>query len=507
MQFIDRFLNRITMYRLVLYYLAVLLAVAFGLSLFGALPYSPMALLFSVAVLTGVSWIVNRIFSRVFRGPANVESVYITAFILALIIDPPSAANLFSNFGFLFWAAALAMASKYILAIRGKHIFNPAAIAVVITGLALGQFASWWVGSAPMLVMVIIGGFLLVRKVQRSDLVMVFALVALITTVAYTFTNTNPFTTIYQVVIDSPLIFFAAVMLTEPLTMPPTKVQQIMYGAIVGFAFAPQVHIGSFYLSPELALVIGNIFSYLVSPKGKYVLKLSSKEEAADGVYDFVFSSDKKMDFQPGQYLEWTLAHDNPDSRGNRRYFTIASSPTEKKVILGVKFYDRKSSFKKKLLAMDPGDTILAAQLAGGFVLPKDPREKLVFVAGGIGITPFRSMLKYLVDRREKRSIIVIYSSAKPEEIAYYDVLKQAADRLGVKTVFTFTDKSKIDPSWQGHTGHIDAAMIAREVPDYRDRTFYISGPRTLVASCENVLDNLNVPASRIKTDFFPGLA
>jgi ferredoxin-NADP reductase/Na+-translocating ferredoxin:NAD+ oxidoreductase RnfD subunit len=506
MQFIDRFLNRITMYRLVLYSLIALVAVAIGLSALHILPYSPFAIIFSVAVLVAVSWSVNRLFSTVFRVPANVESVYITALILALIIDPPSAANLFSNFGFLFWVAALAMASKDLLAIRGKHVFNPAAIAVVITALAFGQSASWWAGSASMLVFVAAAGFLIVRKMQRFDTVLIFASVALLTTAAFTFMTANPLTTIYQIVLDSPLVFFATVMLTEPLTMPPSKTKQVMYGALVGFLFAPQIHIGSFYLSPELALVIGNVFSYLVSPKGKYVLRLSSKEQAAEGVYDFVFTSDRKIDFLPGQYLEWTLAHDRPDRRGNRRYFTIASSPTEKNVRLGVKFYDQMSSFKKKLIAMNPGDTILAAQLAGDFVLPKDTRQKLVFIAGGIGVTPFRSMLKYLTDRREKRSIVMIYSAATEKEVAYYGVLKVAAEKLGIKTIFTFTDKMNLDPSWQGHTGHIDAAMIAREVPDYRERTFYISGPRTLVSSCEHVLQDMDTPGSRIKTDFFPGL-
>jgi ferredoxin-NADP reductase/Na+-translocating ferredoxin:NAD+ oxidoreductase RnfD subunit len=507
MQFIDGFLNRITMYRLTLLVLAAFVAVAFGLSLFGALPYSPAAILFSLVVVTGVAWAVNRIFARVFRVPANVESVYITALILVLIIDPPSAANLFSNFWFLFWAAALAMASKYLLAVRGKHLFNPAAVAVVITGFALGQFASWWVGSAPMLIAVIVGGFLVVRKVQRSDVVMSFLLTTLIAAVAFTFTTTDPFTTIYRVVTDSPLIFFATIMLTEPFTMPPTRNRQIVYGALVGFLFTPQVHLGTFYLSPELALVIGNVFSYLASPKGKYILTLSAKRPAAEGIFDFIFSSDRRLDFLPGQYLEWTLDHDHPDSRGNRRYFTIASSPTEKNVLLGVKFYDRKSSFKRRLLAMERGDTIIASQLAGGFVLPKDRGRKLAFVAGGIGITPFRSMLKYLIDRGEKRSIVVIYSNASAEEVAYYDVLKEAGERLGVKTVFTFTDRSKLDPSWKGHVGHIDAAMIVREVPDLRERLFYVSGPPALVDSCEHILKDLDVPGSHVKTDFFPGLA
>ncbi len=507
MNFIDGVLNKITMYRLVLYYLIFLLLTALVLGTFGILPYSPLAILFSTFVLVAVSVSVNTIFARVFNVQTNVESVYITALILVLIIDPPQAANIFSNFWFLFWAAALAMASKYILAIKGKHIFNPAAVAVAITAVTIGQSASWWVGSASMLIFVAVGGFLVIRKVQRSDAVTSFLLVALMVVVVTTFMTTNPFVSVYQVVIDSPIIFFAAVMLTEPLTMPPTKARQVMYAAIVGLAFAPQVHIGSFYFSQETALLLGNVFSYFVSPKGKYVMKLSSKDEVAEGVYHFTFVPDRKLTFSPGQYMEWTLGHDNPDSRGNRRYFTIASSPTEKTAMLGVKFYDRSSSFKKKLLAMQPGDTIHAAQLAGGFVLPKDKKKKLVFIAGGIGVTPFRSMLKYLADRNEKRSVTMIYSSPTMQEIAYYDVFEQAARKIGANTIFTFTDKAKLDPTWKGHTGYVTAPMIAKEIPDYKDRMFYISGPRNLIDASKDVLTGMGIHRSQIKTDFFPGLA
>jgi ferredoxin-NADP reductase/Na+-translocating ferredoxin:NAD+ oxidoreductase RnfD subunit len=494
------------MYRLVLYYLVFLLLAASALAAFGTLPYSPLALLFSTFVLVATCLAINYLFARVFKVQVNVESAYITALILALIIDPPQAANLFSNFWFLFWAASLAMASKYIIAIKGKHIFNPAAFAVAVTAIAFNQFASWWVGSASMLVFVALGGFLAIRKVQRSDAVMSFILVALTTIVAYTFMTTNPANLLYRVITDSPLIFFAAVMLTEPLTMPPTKSRQVLYAAIVGFAFAPQVHFGSFYFSPETALLLGNAISYLISPKGKYVMTLVKKEEIAEGVYNFTFAPDKKISFRPGQYLEWTLGHDKPDTRGNRRYFTIASSPTEDAVMLGVKFYDKSSSFKQTLRAMNPGDTIMAAQLAGGFVLPKDPKKKLVFIAGGIGITPFRSMLKYLADNNEKRSVTLIYSNANMQEVAYYDIFQEAAERSGINTVFTFTDK-KLDPAWKGYVGHVSEAMIEQVVPDYKERTFYVSGPHTLIDACNDVFSGMGIPRAQIKTDFFPGLA
>ncbi len=178
---IDYLLNRITMYRLVLYYLIFLLAAAALLSAGGILKYDVFALLFSVAFLLAVCLIVNWVFARTFGVAANVESVYISALILALIITPIQSLN---DLWFLGWAAVLAMASKYILAISRKHLFNPVALAVALTYYTLNQSASWWVGNAPLLPFVLIGGFLVVRKIGRSDLVLSFLVTTTVVSLA-----------------------------------------------------------------------------------------------------------------------------------------------------------------------------------------------------------------------------------------------------------------------------------------------------------------------------------
>ena len=178
-------------------------------------------------------------------------------------------------------------------------------------------------------------------------------------------------------------------MLTEPLTMPPTRTSRILYGAIVGLLFTSIIRLGSFYFTPELALLVGNIFVYVVSPKGRFMLTLIEKNEIVAGTLEFVFTPDKPLTFRPGQYLEWTLGHTPSDDRGNRRYFTIASSPTESTVRLGVRISESKSTFKRALKDMQIGDVVSASSLAGDFVLPEDAKKKLVFIAGGIGITPF----------------------------------------------------------------------------------------------------------------------
>lgn len=502
-KFVDNFLDKITMYRLVLYYLLFLVLVGAIFSIFGILPYKFAGFAISVFLITLSCWVTNKIFSKTFRVPVNFESVYISALILSLIITP---AKTLQELMFLIWVGVLAMASKYIFAIGNKHIFNPVAFSVALCAIAINQSASWWVGTAPMLPFVLAGGLLVARKTRRSDLIIAFISAAIATILgASVLKGANILTTLQKSILDSPLLFFAFVMLTEPLTMPPTKILQRYYGAFVGFLFAPQIHFGPIFTTPEVTLLIGNMFTYLVSPKNRLLLKLSRRVRVAQDTYDYFFKSDKKIQYVPGQYLEWTLPQKKIDSRGNRRYFTIASSPTEEDLKIGVKFYQNSSSFKKTLVSMNINSEILASQLAGEFTLPKDPNKKLVFLAGGIGITPFLSMIKYLLDTRQSRPIVLLYSNKVASDIAYADIFSQARQELGIKTVYTLTDNATAN--WQGNVGAIDKKLITEQVPDYKDRLFYLSGPRSMVTAFEAILSKMAVKRSQIKTDFFPGFA
>ncbi len=503
MTFIDDILNRITMYRLVLYYLVVLVFASFVLSFFGLLPFEPTALAFSTTVILAACFATNWIFVRTFKAEANVESVYITALILTLIITPTTAAD-HAGVAFLLFASVWAMASKFLFAPEKKHIFNPAAFAVALTALLINQSATWWIGgNMALLPFVLVGGLLVVRKIQRFDLVMSFAVVAL-ATVASTASGGDYRTAITQTLLHSSFFFLAFVMLTEPLTTPPTRILRVVYGTLVGFLFAPNIHVGSYYLTPEVALLIGNVFSYIVSPKGRYMLTLARVEQATRDVYDFVFTADRGLSFRPGQYLEWTLSHRYADDRGNRRYFTIASSPTERTVRLGVKFYPSSSTFKRALAAMKVGSVISASHLAGGFVMPKNKEKKLVFIAGGIGVTPFRSMVQYLLDKGERRDIVLFYSVRTAADIAYKDIFDRAQTELGIKTIYALSAEKESVPGTLN--GLVDATLIAREVPDYLERTFYISGPHTMVDSFKRTLTGMDVSRFKIKSDFFPGL-
>lgn len=465
------------MYRLTLWVLVVLAGIGLGFSILGILAFSPVDYIFSFTFILLVSYLTNRIFVKVFEAPTNVESVWISGLILGLIITPSRAVQEVIYMG---GAAVLATALKFIIAPGRKHIFNPVAIAVLAMSFVFKGYASWWIGTGPMLPFVMLGGFLIVRKIRRWDLVLPFLAAVFLTVHLGSWGRS---------ITSTGLIFFAAVMLTEPLTAPPTRKLRIIYGALVGLLF--------YRWSPEIALIIGNLFSYVVSPKYKLLLKLKKKTQLTPDTYDYVFAIDKPIKFTPGQYMEFTLDHSHPDSRGNRRYLSLASSPTERELRVGIKFGSPPSSYKRNLLVMTEGQNIAAGQLIGDFTLPKDPNKKLVFIAGGIGITPYRSMLKYLVDTNQKRNIVVLYSAKNKLEFVYRDVLAEAENKLGVRIIYIDTETQ----------GHMDQARLMGVIPDYRERTFYISGSHRVVTAFEDVLRQLKIPRRQIITDYFPGFA
>ncbi len=159
------------------------------------------------------------------------------------------------------------------------------------------------------------------------------------------------------------------------------------------------------------------------------------------------------------------------------------------------------------MLEMNAGDEIVAAQLAGDFVLPRDPRQRIVLIAGGVGVTPFRSMIKYLLDTRQRRPVTLFYANKNIEDIVYKDVFDRAQHELGIQVIYSVTEAEHLPASWTGTTGRITPQLIKSKVPDYRRCIYYISGPKGMVDSFKESLDKMHIRSSQIKTDYFSGLA
>ncbi|HSX47575.1 MAG TPA: RnfABCDGE type electron transport complex subunit D, partial [Patescibacteria group bacterium] len=427
---IDRYIDSITMYRLLLYYLLSLIAIAVFYCLIGNLNYHAINIAVSTSVITLTCWLANKFFSRIFNAPTNPESSILTGLILALILPPNINAK---GIAFFIMASILAMASKYIFTYKRSHIFNPAAVAIVLTNLGANQSATWWIGTSTMLPFVLIGGVLVMRKIQREEMILTFFLFSILTTTLYSILgHTSIISNLHALILSSGTVFFGFVMFCEPYTSPSKRQLQILYAGLVAIIIPPLFHIFNYYSSPEVALVIGNIFSFLSDRKLKLFPTLTKKLNLTPNVIEFSFAPNDKLKYLPGQFLEWTLPHKKVDSRGARRFFSITSSPTEEDIKLAVKFYPKGSSFKKALQSIDDHTPVSVSKLGGDFILPSDKNKKLVFIAGGIGITPYRSMIKYLMDNNKQRDITLLYLANSQSDLAYKNLIDQARKSVGL---------------------------------------------------------------------------
>lgn len=470
------------MYRLMIYFLGTLQMALLGLSYLKILPYHPVDIFSSALALSGACLGINYVAAKIFGAYTNTESALITGLILSLIVGPLDPRD---NILYLVSVAGLAILSKYILAINKRHVFNPAAVGIVMSALILGKGASWWVGSPEIIGLVAAGSFLILTKLRRFSLAFVFLTAYALPATMF---GIDPFT----IMLYTPILFFTSVMLIEPFTSPVNQRQQMMYAVFAGgLLLTLQMTLKTPY-TLELSLIIANVFSYLLGKPIRVEMKLKKREKIAENTYAFHFAPAKRFDFDPGQYMAWTLPHKGADERGVRRFFTISSSPNEGEVVVSIKVPQSPSSFKQTLMHMEPSEKIIANDPVGEFVLPKDKSIPIAFIAGGIGVTPFVSMAKWIVETGEKRDIVLLYANSSEEEISYSDILTQA-EKYGMKTIYLLSRRD----------GHIDQKMIRSKIPDWKKRTFYISGPQVMVAGTEKILKDIG--AKKIKTDYFPG--
>lgn len=489
----DSVSDSITTFRTVIYMLLFYIATALVLALTGHLQFSAQSILLSVVSLVLICMVTNRAMAKLFKIPPNHDSDIITALILSLILAPAQDGR-----GYLILAVAgvVAVASKFVLTYHGRHVFNPAALGAVIVGFVFNNYADWWIGNSTTALILLGGGFLIVRKMRRFQMTLLFGLLY----VAYLIVlqpviyggSTPSFHEIYIAIVSSPLLFFVPVMLTEPITSPTRRRNIIVYSIIAATFYS----IGKLHTSPEQALLIANAATFILEPNRGAVIRFIKRTKEAVGIYSYSFLKPKGLVYVAGQYMEWTLPKVGIDARGNRRYMTISSSPTEEHLMFTVKGPARASKFKQRLAKLKPGQEIAATRRAGEFTLPRDTKLKLAFIAGGVGITPFRSIVKSLADKKEKRDAVLFYSVNDASEIAFADLFNKV-----VATKYVVTKGT--DPNYLH--GYIDKKLISENLPDYKDRLFYISGPQAFVAAVRLALLDMGVSQSNIKTDFFPG--
>jgi len=221
-------------------------------------------------------------------------------------------------------------------------------------------------------------------------------------------------------------------------------------------------------------------------------------EAEAANIRTFYFKPVKPFQYTAGQYIELALPHKNPDSRGQKRWFTLSSSPTDDWLTITTKFADSKSStFKKALFKLKPGSELNMIGPMGDFVLPKLIQTPLVFVAGGIGITPFHSMLRWLASSGEQRPIRLLYAVSNEDEIVFQD----SFDKVGIRPTIVVSQPSA---AWGGERGHLSAELILGLEKPSEDTLVYISGPELMIQKLAKDLQKSGLQKHQIVSDEFP---
>jgi ferredoxin-NADP reductase len=221
--------------------------------------------------------------------------------------------------------------------------------------------------------------------------------------------------------------------------------------------------------------------------------ELIEKYHESKDIFSFVFKPAEILKWKAGQFIYYKLPHKDPDNRGIIRHFTISSAPHEGNIRLTTKItYNRGSSFKKALLGLEPGEELEVFAQEGNLIV-EDPGPKYIFIAGGIGITPYRAILLDLAYKRKINNIVLFYGTDK-DNIAFKDLLEEVRSRNpGLSVVYVFSPE------------RIDYKLLENKVEDLKDRLFFISGPMIMIKNIRDSFIKSGVEEHKIKTDYFSG--
>lgn len=231
--------------------------------------------------------------------------------------------------------------------------------------------------------------------------------------------------------------------------------------------------------------------------------KIKDKKEVAKGTLQVTYDLlGEKADFKPGQYFFVTLPTLHyPDERGNKRHFSVVNSPNEKGVLINTTRI-RDTGFKKTLKELKVGSPVEVGPITGSFILPENTRRPLVFIAAGIGITPFMSMLKFITEEKLSYKVTLIYSNRDKISTPFLEELEDLSKKnQKIKLVFTMTQ----DQGWNGEKRRIDAQFINDYTAGLKNPYYFVAGPPDTVEAIVEVLHKAGVEQADINADNFSG--
>jgi ferredoxin-NADP reductase len=241
-----------------------------------------------------------------------------------------------------------------------------------------------------------------------------------------------------------------------------------------------------------------------VTSKTTYLLKLHDRYKVAERTMAFEFEKPEALVFKAGQSLDMTLINPSEtDAEGNRRAFSIASAPDERVLLIATRMRD--TAFKRVLATMPIGTQVEVEGPFGDLILHKDQARAGVFLAGGIGITPFRSILLQAKRQNLQHSLFCFYANHRPEDAPFLKELEELQESHLRTIVPTMTQMRPSDPSWDGETGRIDHSMLFRHLKFAVWPIYYLAGPPGMVKGLHRMLKTAGVGENDIRAEEFSG--
>lgn len=231
---------------------------------------------------------------------------------------------------------------------------------------------------------------------------------------------------------------------------------------------------------------------------------LVGRDLVADRTMAFRFAKPADWTYQAGQFIDITLL-DPPetDAEGNTRGFSIASAPSEHVIMIATRLRD--TAFKRVLQTMPLGTSVRIEGPFGDLRLHHAARPAVV-LTGGIGITPFRSILiETIRNGGLPYPVVVFYANRRPQDAAFLDELRESSDRDANLTFVPTMSASDPAEPWEGERGHIDAAMLRRHLDGVTDAIYYLTGPPGMVHGLRTMLIDAGVDEDDIRTEAFTG--
>lgn len=501
---LDAALGRISMYRLVLLALVLITVYAAALAFAGVLSFDGAAILGSAVVAMAATAAGTLLGGLVTKSTPHLSSSLITGLILALVLWPGFGQDLLA----VAIAGFAAGISKYLLAWRGRRIINPAVVGLLVVGLSGLSASVWWVGSDVIAPVVALAGAVIVWRTRRALFALSYLVPAVVlTTIGYLTAGTDVSDGLRFAILVSPILFLGMFMLTEPLTSPPRRWQRMVVGALVAVLSVLPLFVHVTFLTPELALAVGNVLAFVWGMRGAVRLRFVGGQTHGD-LLDLRFTASAPLRMQPGQYLEVDVPQAAraaaQDPRGRRRVLSIASDPRSGEVRLITRMTSAPgaapSPVKLAFANLQPGDELPVTSVGGDFLLPDGGANagKVALIAAGVGITPFLSHLDAMVRGslpipadlvlvnavRDVAQIVDLPGSEGVPAAPGGGVLGALPARAGLPTSISIvlvvppgSDVSTVPVGWRVIEGEtLSAAVLAAAVPDLVEREVLVSG-------------------------------